>query len=146
MRLERSANMPTPNVSFWRVLIPIGLSLVLIPQVIAKKNPVVPPSGRDIYMDRCSACHGEDAKGNGPAVGALKFAPPDLTSLAERNGGVFPVEKVKNIVGQWVPINAHGSREMPIWGDLFLAKTAAQEEAANERFKLLTAYLQSIQQ
>ena len=138
--------MPTPNVPFLRVLIPVGLSLVLIPHVIAKKNPVNSPSGRDIYMDRCSACHGEDAKGNGPAVGALKFAPGDLTLLAQRNDGTFPAEKVKNIVGQWVPINAHGSREMPIWGDLFLAKTAAQEQAANERFKLLAAYLQSIQQ
>ena len=138
--------MPTPNVPFLRVLIPVGLSLVLIPHVIAKKNPVVTPGGRDIYMDRCGACHGEDAKGNGPAVGALKFAPGDLTLLAQRNGGTFPAEKVKNIVGQWVPINAHGSREMPIWGDLFLAKTAAQEQAANERFKLLAAYLQSIQQ
>ena len=134
------------DVSCLRIFIPIGLSLLLIPHVVAKKNAVVSPSGRAIYMDRCSACHGEDAKGNGPAVGALKFAPPDLTLLAQRNGGTFPAEKVKNIVGQWVPINAHGSRDMPIWGDLFLAKTAAQEQAANERFKLLTAYLQSIQQ
>lgn len=138
--------MPTLGVYLLRVMIPVGLTILLIPQVIAKKNPAIAPSGRDIYMNRCSACHGEDGKGNGPAVGALKIAPADLTLLAQRNAGTFPVERVKNIVGQWVEISAHGSREMPIWGDLFLPKTASQEQAANERFNLLATYLKSIQQ
>ncbi len=138
--------MRTFGVSLLRVMIPVGLSILLIPQVVAKKNPAPSPSGRDIYMDRCSACHGEDGKGNGPAVGALKVAPADLTLLAKRNSGVFPAERVKNVVGQWVEISAHGSREMPIWGDLFFPKTTAVEQAANERFKLLATYLESIQQ
>ena len=138
--------MRTSGVSLLRVMIPVGLSILLIPQVVAKKNPVASPNGRDVYMNRCSACHGEDGKGNGPAVGALKVAPADLTLLAKRNAGVFPAERVKNIVGQWVEISAHGSREMPIWGDLFLPKTPAAEQAANERFKLLVTYLESIQQ
>jgi mono/diheme cytochrome c family protein len=138
--------MRTSGISLLRVIIPFGLSILLIPQVVAKKNPVTSPSGRDVYMDRCSACHGEDGKGNGPAVGALKVAPADLTLLAKRNAGAFPTERVKNIVGQSVEISAHGSREMPIWGDLFFPKTTAAEQAANERFKLLVSYLESIQQ
>ena len=138
--------MSTPGVSLWRFMILVGLTILLIPQVLAKKNPAISPSGREIYMNRCSACHGEDGKGNGPAVGALKVAPADLTLLAQRNAGAFPTERVKNIVGQWVEISAHGSREMPIWGDLFFPKTASQEQAANERFNLLVTYLKSIQQ
>jgi len=138
--------MSTLGVSLLRLMIPVGLTILLIPQVVAKKNLAISPSGRDIYMNRCSACHGEDGKGNGPAVGALKVAPADLTLLAQRNQGTFPVERVKNIVGQWVEISAHGSREMPIWGDLFFPKTSAEEQAANERFNLLVTYLKSIQQ
>ena len=138
--------MSTPGVSLWRFMTLVGLTILLIPQVIAKKNPAISPSGREIYMNRCSACHGEDGKGNGPAVGALRVAPADLTLLAQRNAGAFPTERVKNIVGQWVEISAHGSREMPIWGDLFFPKTASQEQAANERFNLLATYLKSIQQ
>lgn len=138
--------MAISGVSLLRVMIPVGLTIWLIPQVVAKKNAGTSPSGRDIYMDRCSACHGEDGKGNGPAVGALKTAPADLTLLARRNAGVFPAERVKNILSQWVDISAHGSREMPIWGDLFLPKNATEEQAANERLKLLVTYLESIQQ
>ncbi len=138
--------MPTAGFPFWRIAILVQLIILSIPQAAAKKNPVPAPSGREIYMDRCGACHGEDARGNGPAVGALKIAPGDLTLLRQRNSGIFPTERVKNIVGQWVEINAHGSREMPVWGDLFLPKTTAQEQTANERFKLLITYLESIQQ
>jgi hypothetical protein len=97
-------------------------------------------------MDRCGACHGDDAKGNGPAVGALKTAPGDLSWLAQKNGGTFPAGRVKKIVGGWENIGAHGSREMPIWGDLFGGKSGADQQIANDRFKILLAYIESIQQ
>ena len=127
------------------VAIPTVVATLLIPQALSK-NPAPGPTGREIYMDRCAACHGEDAKGNGPAVGALRVAPSDLSLLAQRNKGVFPEERVKKIVGESVDITAHGSREMPVWGELFHPKNAADQQIANERFGLLTAYLASIQQ
>ncbi|HYL34363.1 MAG TPA: c-type cytochrome, partial [Bryobacteraceae bacterium] len=105
------------GISLRSVLIPVGLAMLLLPSSAAKKIPAAGPSGRDIYMDRCGACHGEDGKGAGPAVGALKNIPSDLTLLAKRNGGAFPAEHVQKIVGGWADIGAHGSSEMPIWGD-----------------------------
>jgi len=132
--------------SVCRVLIVIGLTILLVPSIAARKNPAIGPSGHDIFMDRCAACHGEDGKGNGPAVGALKVAPADLTLLAQRNGGAFPVERVKEILGGWADIPAHGSREMPIWGDLLNAKNPVNQQAANDQFKSLVVYLESIQQ
>jgi len=125
-----------------RVMVPVGFTILFASNIAAQKKP----TGRDIYMDRCSACHGDDGKGNGPAVGALKIAPGDLTLLAKRNGGLFPSERVKNIVGDWVDITAHGSRETPIWGDVFHPKNAADQQIANDRFKSLVSYLASIQQ
>jgi len=133
-------------ISFSRVMIPVGLTILFGLNMPAKNKPVAGPNGHDIFMDRCSACHGEDAKGNGPAVGALKIAPSDLTLLARRNGGTFPAERVKNIVGGWSDLTAHGSREMPIWGHLFYAKNPADQQTATDRFNRLAAYLESIQQ
>jgi len=124
----------------------VGLAILLASTMAAKKNPPLEPSGRDIYMDRCSACHGEDGKGNGPAVGALRITPSDLTVLARKNNGSFPEERVKYIIGGWANLIAHGSREMPIWGDLFLPKKPADQQIAGERFRSLVSYLISIQQ
>jgi len=137
--------MSSIAISFYRIMIPLGLTTLFALNMPAKK-PAIGPSGRDIYMDRCSACHGDDGKGNGPAVGALKIAPADLTLLTKRNGGTFPAERVKHIVGDWVDITAHGSREMPIWGDLFYPKRPADQQIANDRFKSVVSYLESIQQ
>ena len=132
--------------SVWKIMILAGIVILPVPNIAARKDPAIGPSGHDIFMDRCGACHGDDGKGNGPAVGALKAAPADLTLLTKRNRGEFPAEHVKKIIGDWVDIRAHGSREMPIWGDLFHAKNAADQQIANEKFKNLVAYLESIQQ
>jgi mono/diheme cytochrome c family protein len=129
-----------------RVIILVGLTILFVPNIAAKKKPAIGQSGHDIFMDRCSACHGHDGKGNGPAVGSLKVAPADLTLLAKRNGGTFPAERLRKMLSEWVDIGAHGSREMPIWGDLFLPKSAGDEKIANDRFKNLVAYMESIQQ
>ncbi len=134
------------GISLCRVVVPVGLAILLVPSIGAKKNPATGLSGQAIYVERCGACHGEDAKGNGPAVGSLWVAPSDLTTLAKRSGGTFPADYVKKIVGGEVNISAHGSREMPIWGDLFHPKNAADQERANDQFKKLAEYLESIQE
>ena len=133
-------------IFLYTVMIAVGLTMLCMPNIAAKEKSAIGQSGREIFRDRCGACHGEDGTGNGPAAGSLMILPADLTLLAWRNGGTFPVERVRKIVGDWVPISAHGSREMPIWGDLFHPKSAAEQQIANDRFKKVVAYLESIQQ
>jgi mono/diheme cytochrome c family protein len=83
-----------------------------------QETPV--PSGEDLFNTYCAVCHGKDAKGNGPAAGALKVRPPDLTTLAQRHGGKFPREYVTTVLQYGVEdVKAHGSKDMPIWGSLF---------------------------
>ena len=41
-----------------------------------------PASGQEMFMSYCAPCHGKEGKGNGPAAGALKISPIDLTALA----------------------------------------------------------------
>ncbi len=72
-------------------------------------------AGRDLYLAHCWQCHGQDAKGNGPMAEMLAIATPDLTRLASRNNGVFPVEKVARQIDGRDALLAHGG-EMPIFG------------------------------
>ena len=78
--------------------------------------------GQREFNANCAACHGMDAKGRGPVAGFLTKNPPDLTTVARRNGGVFPMDRLYRVVdGTELPEGAqaagpHGSREMPIWG------------------------------
>ncbi len=75
-----------------------------------------PDVGSFEFKWACSSCHGNDAKGKGPISSELKIAPADLTVLAKKNNGVFPVSAVYDIIDGRKVIAAHGSREMPIWG------------------------------
>jgi len=134
------------DTSLRTVMICVGLMILFVANIPAKKNPAIGPTGQEIYIDRCAACHGQYGKGDGPAAGSLKVGPADLTLLSKWNGGMFPVEWMRKVVGGEQSIVAHGSREMPVWGELFHAKNAADQEIANERFGSLVTYLESIQE
>src|SRR5262245_9374746 len=71
--------------------------------------------GQQTYERACASCHGVDARGDGPVAPTLKVPPPDLTTLARRNGGVFPRDHVIAAVTGTIPIPAHGTAEMPVW-------------------------------
>jgi len=101
--------------------------------------------GPDIFREHCAACHGADGRGNGPAAAALKNTPPDLTSIAKRNGGVFPEERVRSIVAGNEVLISHGSREMPIWGEIF-HQIENDRDYGHVRMQNITDYLKSIQQ
>ena len=136
------------DTSLRAVFISVGLMILFVVSIPAKKNPAIVPTGQEIYLDRCAACHGQYGKGDGPAAGSLRVGPADLTLLSKWNGGMFPASWMRKVVGgeQEVGITAHGSREMPVWGELFHAKNAADQEIANEQFKRLVTYLELIQQ
>jgi mono/diheme cytochrome c family protein len=76
--------------------------------------------GKTEYQSSCAACHGIDAKGDGPVSKELKTPPTDLTVLAKNNNGVFPYDMVYRVIdGRNSTIGSHGTREMPIWGYRF---------------------------
>jgi mono/diheme cytochrome c family protein len=107
---------------------------------LAKTSPI---SGTEMFSHYCAACHGPDGKGNGPAAPALKKAPTDLTRLAANNGGVFPERSVRGTLASGAVV-AHGSQEMPIWGDL-LRSLGPDPNIVHLRLANLTAYVKSIQ-
>jgi mono/diheme cytochrome c family protein len=68
------------------------------------------------FQSSCAACHGADGKGTGPLSAELRSKPADLTVLAKKNNGVFPLNSVFETIYGLKVILAHGTREMPIWG------------------------------
>ena len=75
--------------------------------------------GKSEFQSSCASCHGTDAKGKGPVSEQLKVPPSDLTMLAKNNNGVFPTNAVYETLYGSKTIPAHGTREMPIWGERF---------------------------
>jgi mono/diheme cytochrome c family protein len=80
------------------------------------------------YESSCASCHGATGKGDGPMAQDLVAKPTDLTRLAKRNDGVFPAQRVYEIIDGREAVKAHGTREMPIWGKRFRATIPPMEE------------------
>src|ERR1700690_1600210 len=106
--------------------------------------------GMSLYRLGCAVCHGIDGKGNGPLSEQLKVAPADLTVLAKKNNGVFPVSSVYETIDGRKMIAAHGTREMPIWGaynrDELLDPYYDPEAMVRTRILPITNYLKRIQE
>lgn len=107
-------------------------------------------TGVELYQEHCASCHGERAHGDGPVALSLKVAVPDLTRIAARQRGAFPVDRVRSVIDGRVPLAAHGTRNMPVWGWAFRASTTNTGPQAEYRTQaligLLVDYLRSIQQ
>ena len=115
-------------------------------QTTVKREPIRPTSAgnpQQMFDSYCAVCHGKDGKGNGPAASALKKQPADLTRISARNGGAFPATHVQRFIEGLDEVPAHGSRDMPMWGDLF---RALDRDTAQMRIAGLTDYLKSLQQ
>ena len=105
-----------------------------------------PSSGKQMFNAYCASCHGQDAKGNGPAAPALKVPATDLTTLAAKHGGAFPDSHVAEAIkGDWM-VAAHGSKEMPVWGPVFLYLGERDPGLMQLRVRNLTKYIASLQQ
>jgi mono/diheme cytochrome c family protein len=109
-------------------------------------TPTSPTSGADMYKAYCAVCHGDNGKGNGPAAAALKTMPTDLTTLSKNNGGKFPDLKVASMIRGEGNVAAHGTPEMPVWGQLFWGMSHGHEGEVQQRVSNLTKYIGSMQE
>jgi hypothetical protein len=76
---------------------------------------------------------------------SLKTAPSDLTRISARNNGMFPIAKVRRIIGGEEPLAAgHGTRDMPVWGPIF-SQVAWDQDLGRVRVDNLARYLETLQ-
>lgn len=115
-------------------------------KTIKKVNarPTATLNGVDLFKEYCAVCHGNDAKGSGPAADALKKRPADLTQLARKNGGAFPELHVMNFIKGQDVVAAHGSRDMPVWGSIF-SQMSSNPDLVQVRTYALLKYLEELQ-
>jgi mono/diheme cytochrome c family protein len=96
-----------------------GLLLFFFLAVGTSAGATEKDAGRELYVQYCSSCHGKDGRGNGPVSPQLKIKPPDLTLLAKKNKGIYPLDDVMKAIDGRRLVRAHGDREMPVWGGGF---------------------------
>jgi mono/diheme cytochrome c family protein len=114
--------------------------------------------GKSGYLRSCATCHGTTGKGDGPTAKSLKVPPADLTKLAKSNKGVFPLLRVYHVIDGRIDVLTHGSRDMPVWGEVFkrelmhrapsdLSMPKEMSEAmVHERILALIEYLSTLQE
>ena len=111
-------------------------------------DPVLAELGAEAFPRYCASCHGLRAEGDGPAADALRTRPADLTRIAARRGGSFPDGEIARFIDGRFALPAHGSREMPVWGQRFgeaIPESSIAEEVTRGRIAVLVEYLKSIQ-
>lgn len=79
-------------------------------------SPTSSNTGRTIYADKCVACHGAKGKGDGELAALLETRPADLTRIAARRDGVWPMLEVMSIIDGYSTRYQPGS-EMPIYDE-----------------------------
>ena len=101
--------------------------------------------GAATFKTHCAPCHGTSARGDGPMADALRFAPADLTTIARRNAGKFPSDKVAKIIDGREAVKGHGGTDMPIWGDAFKSQVGYDERRVKAVIGELVQHLARLQ-
>ena len=109
--------------------------------------------GKRDFINYCSSCHGPEGKGDGTLAEFLTLAIPDITKLTKLNAGIFPEERVVEVIDGRADVKVHGMRDMPVWGDWFNAEAISpdtdrdtRELIVKDRIQSLVGYIKSIQE
>ena len=133
----------------WTVLLMLALPLACAAASVAMAQDQ--HLGITEYELACMPCHGVDGRGDGPLAKTLKARPADLTQISRANGGRIPSTKVGEMIDGRAAVAAHGSREMPVWGDRYRAaefgdSSKMVEQRARAQIDALVRYLQTLQE
>jgi mono/diheme cytochrome c family protein len=109
--------------------------------------------GKYEYESHCAICHGSNGKGpdREPYWNLLSKDIPNLTILSNRNGGVFPFMRVYETIDGRNEVQAHGPRDMPVWGKEFTTQSLDlnpyynPEAFARAKILALTEYVYRLQ-
>ena len=114
-------------------------------KVIIAVNKTNPTDGKQMFTSYCAPCHGADGRGNGPAAGALKTPPTDLTGLAKAHHGKYPDNHIVSVLRFGTDVRAHGSAEMPVWGQIFTRMSKLNAQEKDLRTSNLSRYMETLQ-
>jgi mono/diheme cytochrome c family protein len=104
--------------------------------------------GKEMYLQYCSSCHGQDGRGEGSVSEFLKVKVPDLTLLKKNNKGVYPMDQVISAIDGRRKSRLHGDPKMPVWGESFSREgkdPKSAEATAALKVKAIAEYVATLQ-
>jgi mono/diheme cytochrome c family protein len=104
--------------------------------------------GKEMYLQYCSSCHGQDGRGDGSVSAFLKIKVPDLTVLKKKNKGIYPLDAVILAIDGRRKLRSHGDPKMPVWGESFSREAKdpkSAEVSVGAREKAIAEYVTTLQ-
>lgn len=120
----------------------LSLFVIVLPSLALSSDEDPVTKGAETFEIKCASCHSHTKEVNAP----------DLRKITERNNGQFPISRIYAVIDGREIVNGHGTRVMPVWGDLFLSDTIwegcsqVEEQLVRGRIMELILYLDSIQE
>ena len=104
-------------------------------------------AGEKYFRRYCASCHGMTGAGDGPVASSLSKPPANLRLLSDKYGSPLPVAKLADIIDGRDAVRAHGTAEMPVWGERLYAIGQGErgEVGIGEIIGKIVAYLDTIQ-
>jgi mono/diheme cytochrome c family protein len=114
-------------------------------KVIIPVNKTAPTSGKQMYTNYCTPCHGVDGKGHGQYASMLRRPPVDLSMLSRNNRGRFPETHIVSALQFGSAIAPRGTDEMPVWGPILGKMNQTNPQELLLRISNLSRYLETLQ-
>lgn len=132
----------------------VVLALVSTGTAPAQDGPERFVASPDEFRNSCASCHGDDGRGAGFLTRVFRGVDPgDLTQLSKNNGGIFPLDRVFEVIDGRLEVPAHGERKMPVWGDRYMTESMMMlgpgpmnDYVVRHRVLELVYFIQSIQE
>ena len=102
-------------------------------------------SGQEMYSVYCAGCHGKDGRGKGRSSGYCTVPPADLTQLAQKNKGIYPADRICQVLRHGTGHAPKGQGYMPIWEPLLKSMNADPPGVTEVRIQNLAAYGRTLQ-
>lgn len=118
-------------------------------EALLGSDEAVVNSGHVLYQVHCASCHGTAADGGAALDIKATVKTPDLTQLAKKNGGQFPIWELYEVISGSELLPAHGRGPMPSWGTALAKAPGVNEDDAvaivRGRIFSILAYLATVQ-
>jgi mono/diheme cytochrome c family protein len=123
----------------------LGIALAFAQTALAVDNDVA--DGHKYFVRFCASCHGTDGTGDGPVAKSLTTPPANLRKLGDKYGMPLPAHTIAEFIDGRDTPRAHGSHEMPVWGEKLYEMGAGErgEYEIGEVIGKIIAYLNTIQ-
>ena len=124
--------------------------VLLVPLLLMGTSVEMTDAGKVLFEENCLSCHGPDGKGDGPSAADLNTPPADLTRIAARRDGVWPMLEVMAILDGYNR-NTLPREDMPVFEN-FLDNEMSEFDTGNgvptlvpTKLIEIVYYLESIQ-